>query len=78
VARSLALLARRFPLIVRGHWLTDHVQKDVAARLAEEAELVTQIGDGRVETRVRPQLVAEGAVLRFQLDHAGGVVRDGL
>lgn len=60
------------------HRLADDVEHDVAPRIAEELELLPERRHGRVEVRMRTQVVLEGTVLLVELDQPVRVAHDRL
>src|SRR5437868_2811225 len=56
----------------------DYMEEVVRTHVPHELELSLEVVDRLRESVVRAQVFLEGTVLRFQLDHGGGVVDGGL
>ena len=78
VARAVGHSTGGTPLLVGRDVFAYHVEQVVAARLAQELELLTQVFYGTLEAFVGPQVALEAPVAAAQLENAAGILDGGL
>src|SRR5207247_354766 len=72
--RRRGLVTRGHPVLVRGHFLSNHVQKVVRARVAEESEVTAQVTHRLIEVGMGTEIVPEAAVLVVERDDLDRIV----